>query len=29
VLERPRLVLGENDNLASPFGEPLEHLCGD
>jgi hypothetical protein len=26
VLERPRLVLGEDDNLLGTFGEPLEHL---
>ena len=25
VLERPRLVLGEDDDLATPVGEPLEH----
>ena len=25
VLERPRLVLREDDDLASPFGESLEH----
>ena len=26
VLERPGLVLGEDDDLASPFGEPLEQV---
>jgi hypothetical protein len=28
VLERPRLFLGENDDLASSLREPLEHSSG-
>jgi hypothetical protein len=28
VLERPRLVLGEDDNLLGTCGEPLKHLNG-
>src|SRR6185503_17587891 len=27
VLERPRLVLGENDDLAGSFGEAFEHCA--
>jgi hypothetical protein len=26
VLERPRLVLGENDDLTSPFSEAFEQV---
>jgi hypothetical protein len=27
VLERPRFLLRENDDLAGPFRESLEHCC--